>query len=155
MNSVRSAFARNRHTPLAAPPDPALLFAAVPIPCVLLDPNDGFRAVNPAAEQFFGLSMQQLRYLTLQDLIAQDHPVFQMLRHVRDNGVTISETDLALESPRLNRRAVAVQAAPVPEEPGAIMLTFSDSSAARALDRQLSFRNAGRWPAWRRFWPMR
>jgi two-component system nitrogen regulation sensor histidine kinase GlnL len=134
---------RNAPTP-TTPPDAALLFAAVPIPCAMLDANNAFRAVNPAAEQFFGLSHTQLRNLVLTDLIPADHPIFQMLRQVRDHDVTISETDLTLESPRLSRRGVAVQAAPIPEEQGAVMLTFSDWSAARALNRQLSFRNAAR-----------
>jgi two-component system nitrogen regulation sensor histidine kinase GlnL len=128
----------------ASPPDPALLFAAVPIPCAMVGPDNAFRIVNPAGEQFFGYSLSQLRHMTLGDLIVADHPIFQMLRHVRAHDVTISETDLTLDSPRLCRRAVAVMAAPVPEEPGAIMLTFSDASAARALDRQLSFRSAAR-----------
>ncbi len=39
---------------------------------------------------------------------------------------------------------MAVQASPMPEEPGAVMLTFSDWSAAKALDRQLNFRHAAR-----------
>ena len=144
MNNLRSVFPRRRPPTTAMPPDPALLFAAVPIPCVLLDAADSFRAANPAAEQFFGLSEPQLRHIALSDLLAHDHPIFHMLTHVRTHDVTISESDLTLESPRLSHRAVSVQAAPVPEEPGSIMLTFSDASAARALDRQLSFRNAAR-----------
>ena len=144
MNNLRTVLARGRAGASAPPPDAALLFAAVPIPCVLLDAADTFRAVNPAAEQFFGLSEPQLRHMALSDLIAHDHPLFNMIRHARAHDVTISESDLTLVSPRLSHRAVAVQAAPVPEEAGSIMLTFSDASAARALDRQLSFRNAAR-----------
>ena len=122
----------------------AALFAAMPIACVMLDGRERFRSANPAAEQFFSLSLQQLRHLGIGDLIPPDSPVFAMLAQVRDHGVTIQERDLTFDSPRLSRRNVTVQAAPFVEDPGCVVLTFSDGAAARALDRQLSFRNAAR-----------
>ncbi len=130
--------------PPFTPPDAAALFAAVPTACVLLDAQDRFRAVNPAAEQFLSLSVSQLRHLSLADLVPADNPIFLMLHQVRASGVTIHERDVSLDSPRLARRGVAVQAAPFGEEPGAVVLAFSDWSAAMALDRQLNFRNAAR-----------
>ena len=51
---------------------------------------------------------------------------------------------MTLESPRLHKRGIMVQATPMPEEPGAVLLVLQDASAARALDRQLSFRGAAR-----------
>ena len=122
----------------------AALFAAIPIACVMLDAHDRFRAANPAGEQFFSLSLPQLRHLALADLIPPDSPIFAMLAQVRDHGVTIQERDLSFDSPRLSRRGVSVQAAPFGEAPGGVVLTFSDGAAARALDRQLRFRNAAR-----------
>ena len=125
-------------------PEGAALFAAMPIACVMLDANDRFRAANPAGEQFFSLSLSQLRHLTIGEVIPHDSPIFAMLAQVRDHGVTIQERDLTFDSPRLSRRGVAVQAAPFTDEPGCVVLTFSDGAAARALDRQLQFRNAAR-----------
>ncbi len=58
--------------------------------------------------------------------------------------MTISEYDLTLESPRLHKQAVTVQGSPLPEEPGGVVLVLQDASAARALDRQLTFRSAAR-----------
>ena len=122
----------------------AALFAAMPIACVMLDARDMFRAANPAGEQFFCLSLPQLWHLAIGDLIPRDSPIFAMLAQVRDHGVTIQERDLSFDSPRLSRRGVAVQAAPFGDEPGSVVLTFSDGAAARALDRQMGFRNAAR-----------
>jgi two-component system, NtrC family, nitrogen regulation sensor histidine kinase GlnL len=141
---MRGAFARNRIQGPPAPPDPAVLFAAVPAACLLLDADNRFRAANPAAEQFFALSQTQLRQHALEDLIDDNNPVFGMIALARSHDVMVSERDMNIEGPRLNHRGVAVQAVPVAEEPGAIMLVLSDWSAARALDRQLSFRNAAR-----------
>ena len=51
---------------------------------------------------------------------------------------------MTLESPRLHKRGIMVQATSMPEQPGAVLLVLQDASAARALDRQLSFRGAAR-----------
>ncbi len=140
--------ARNHaHSPLTlvqTPPDAAALMASLPIACVLLDANNRFRAANPAAEEFFGLSLPQLRQISLADLVSPECPIFAVLAHIRDHDVTISERGLTLESPRLSRHGVAVHGAPLPEEPGAIVLTLEDGAAARALDRQLTFKSAAR-----------
>lgn len=127
-----------------ATPDAAALLAALPVASVILDAEDRFAAVNQAAEHFFGLSAGQLRNLRLLDLLPEDNPIFLMLRAVRQSEVTVSERDLALESPRLSRRNVTVQAGPVPDHPESVCLVLSDWTAARALDRQLTFRNAAR-----------
>jgi two-component system, NtrC family, nitrogen regulation sensor histidine kinase GlnL len=144
MSTRIAAYARPHLAAAAPPPDPGAMFAAVPAACALIDRDNRFRAANPAAEDFFGLSITQLRHLALTDLVPADNPLFLIVDQVRAHDVTISERDLTLESPRLSRRGVAVQAAPMPEEPGAVMLTFSDWSAAKALDRQLNFRHAAR-----------
>ena len=142
--SARGAVAKFSIGPKRDLSGAAALFAAIPIACVLLDGSNRFRAANPAGEQFFSLSLPQLRHLAIGELIPSDSPIFAMLAQVRDHGVTIQERDLSFDSPRLCRRGVTVQAAPFAEEPGCVVLTFSDGAAARALDRQLGFRNAAR-----------
>ncbi|OJY63494.1 MAG: two-component sensor histidine kinase [Rhodospirillales bacterium 70-18] len=118
--------------------------AAVPVPVVLLDSANRFRFANPAAEHFLGYSMAQLRNFTLADLVPGDNPVFLLIEQVRAGEVTISEHDLTLESPRLRKQGITVQGSPLPEEPGSVLLVLQDASAARALDRQLTFRSAAR-----------
>ena len=64
-------------------PDAALLLGALPMPVVLLDSEDRFRFVNPAAEQFFGVSQAQLAQMRLADLVPPDNPLFMLLSHAR------------------------------------------------------------------------
>ncbi len=125
-------------------PDAGAMMESLPIPVLLLDRRHRIRYVNGAAEPFFGMSRSQLRLLGLADLVPPDHPLFQLLEQVRRNGVTIVEHELALEGPRLSRQGITVQGTPVNEEPEFVLLTLHDASAARALDRQLTFRNAAR-----------
>ena len=124
--------------------DPAAMLSALPLACVLVDADNRFTFANPAAESFFGLSIQQLRQLALGDLIAADSPLLALVEQVRSMESVVSDHDLAFEGPRLQRRGVTVQGAPVPEDPGCVMLTLQDESPARALDRQLNFRSAAR-----------
>ena len=135
---------RRADLPLAARPDPAALLSALPVPVLLLDGANRFRFANHAAEQFLGISVAQLSQLSLADLVPSDNPIFQLIEQVRDGDVTISDHDLTLESPRLHKTGITVQGAPMPEEPGSVVLVMQDASAARALDRQLTFRSAAR-----------
>ena len=128
----------------ALPLDGMAMLSTLPVPTVLLDGDNGFRYANQAAEQFLGLSMLQLGHIGLDALLPRDNPIFAMLAQVRAHGTTISDHDLTLESPRLHKRGIILQAAPLAEEPGAVLLTLQDSSAARALDRQMAFRGAAR-----------
>lgn len=126
------------------PPDATLLLGALPMPVVLLDAEDRFRFVNPAAEQFLGVSQAQLAQMRLVDLVPADNPLFMLIAEARRGWATISDHDLTLESPRLQKRGITVQATGMAEEPGSVVLVLQDASTARALDRQLSFRGAAR-----------
>ena len=126
------------------PPDMTALMSSLPVPVALLDAADRFRFINPAAEQFLGISAAQARQLQLADLVPRDNPIFMLLEQVRQGDVIVSDHDLTLESPRLHKHGITVQGTPLPEEPGAVLLAFQDASAARTLDRQLTFRSAAR-----------
>ena len=125
-------------------PDAGVVLSALPMPVVVLDADNRFTFVNHAAEHFLGLSAGQLRQLGLKDLLPADHPAFLLVAQVRQGEVTIADHDMSFESPRLNKRGIAVQGTPRPEEPGSVLLVLADASAARALDRQLTYRSAAR-----------
>lgn len=131
----------------AAEPEQALAAAilnSMALPVILLDAENRFRHANPAAEEFLGMSLSQLSQAALSDLVPTDNPIFLLIEHVRQAGVTVSDHDLTLESPRLAKRGITVQVSPMAEVPGAVVIVFQNASAARALDRQLAFRGAAR-----------
>ena len=130
--------------PDAVVPDSVSMLDSLPIPVVLLDPGHRIRYANSAAEPFFGMSKSQLRQAVLTDLVPADHPLFSLVAQVRESGVTISEHELVLEGPRLHRHGITVQGSQVVDQPDFVLLTLHDASAARAMDRQLSFRSAAR-----------
>jgi two-component system nitrogen regulation sensor histidine kinase GlnL len=143
------------HPPLALvrpQPDASAMLSALPIPCVLLDAQNRFVTANPAAEAFLTVSVSQLRHLALEDLVGPDSALFGLVAQARRDETVIIEHDVHFASPRLRRSGVTVQAVPLNDrgeprdggESAAVLLTFQDESAARALDRHLSFRNAAR-----------
>ncbi len=125
-------------------PEAVALLAALPVPVVVLDAACRFRFANPAAEQFFGTSLGPLLHMALADLVPSDNPIFLLIAQVRAENVTVLEHDLALDSPVLRKTGITVQGAPLPEEPGSVVLVLQDASRPRALDRQLGFRSAAR-----------
>ena len=124
--------------------DLSAIMSAMPAAVVVLDAENRFRYVNPAAEQFLGMSASGLSQLRLRDLVPEDNPLFLLIDQVRQGDATVSDHDLSVDSPRLSKQGMTVQGSPVPEESGAVLLVLQDSSAARALGRQLSFRSAAR-----------
>ena len=144
MKARRGVLALMERRPPTPPVDAQAMVSALPVPVMLLDASNGFRFANQAAEQFLGLSMLQLAQLRLSDLVPADNRLVALVEQARARDVTISDHDLALESPRLRKQGITAQAAPLPEEPGIIVLVLQDNSAARALDRQMAFRNAAR-----------
>jgi two-component system, NtrC family, nitrogen regulation sensor histidine kinase GlnL len=125
-------------------PDAAAVLSALPVPVMLIDAENRFRQVNHAAEQFLGISAAGLAQLRLNDLVPSDNPLFLLIDQVRQTEASIADHDLTLESPRLHKPGITVQASPLPEEPGSVLLVMQDASAARNLDRQLAFRGAAR-----------
>lgn len=146
MSSFRKAFKLVRRAPREKQIDidPAQIMEALPIAVIVMDEQDAISEVNYAAEEFFGASKSILQSSNLGELLPVDHPVFLMMERARSAGVTIAEHDLVMEGPRMTRRGCAVQAAPVLDYPGYVLLTFQDESAAKALDQQMSARNAAR-----------
>jgi two-component system nitrogen regulation sensor histidine kinase GlnL len=146
MSGFRRAFGIVRRAPKSdkIKIDSGQILAALPIAVAVLDESDSFAVLNYAAEEFFGSSSVRLIGQPLSDLLPVDHPVFLVLERARQDGLTVAEHDMVMEGPKLSRRGTSIQAAPLLDVPGFVVLTLQDSSAARALDQQMSARNAAR-----------
>src|SRR3954469_13321318 len=83
--------------------DAAAILGALPVPIILLDPENRFRHVNHAAEQFLGLSAAWLTQHRLEDLLPPDNPLYLLIEQVRRTEAPIADHDLTLDSPRLHK----------------------------------------------------
>jgi two-component system nitrogen regulation sensor histidine kinase GlnL len=136
--------ARARLAVVSRAPDAAAMLSALPVACVLVDAQEHFLAANPAAEHFFAASVTQLRQMTLSDLVGKGSALSELVAQVHGGAMLAAEHELTFDTPRLQRRGVSVQAVPVPEDPGCVLLTFQHDAASRGIDRQLHFRHAAR-----------
>ena len=100
--------------------------------------------VNNAGEQFFRGSAQHLERQRLDDLIPADSPLFSLIEQVRDGGYPVAEYHVTLVSPRIGNHLVNIQASPLGEIPGAVVVSMQERSIAAKIDRQLTHRGAAR-----------
>jgi two-component system nitrogen regulation sensor histidine kinase GlnL len=117
---------------------------ALPMPVVLLGPQQDVIYANPAAEQFFDTGLIILRKQSLSDLIAPHSPLFQLVTQAVERNASAAERDIDLSTPKHGERLADVTVTPVVDPEGAMLLTFQERSLAQRMDRQLMARGAVR-----------
>ncbi len=100
---------------------------------------------NHAAEYFFATSAAVLRRSQLTDVVAFSSPLFGLLDQVREAQATIAEYAVHIGTPRTGgERLVDVQAAPVADEPGTVLLMVVARAAAERSTGNSPIANAAR-----------
>ena len=120
----------------AALPAAEKLIEALPLPLLLLDPENRIRRVNAAAESFFAQSAAQLDGRPLAELLGPDGALLTLVEQARSLAAPVSEHDLLVAGPRLSRREVRVDAAPLADRPDWILLALGERALAGELERQ-------------------
>jgi len=141
---MQQANANSQRLTLEAAVEANAVLAALPDPVLVLDDGDRLRYANAAAEQFFDTSAATLLAAALAEFLPSDSPLFALVESVRASGHSVSEYGVTLETPRLGSRVVTIQAAPLPERQGRVVVTLQERSIADKIDRQLTHRNAAR-----------
>ncbi|MGH7160955.1 MAG: two-component system sensor histidine kinase NtrB [Acetobacteraceae bacterium] len=113
---------------------PGAILAQLPVAVVVLGAGDRFVFANVAAEQFFVASAALLAGMSLTDFVPRESTLLKMIAEVRSRGVTMAAHALTLESPRLARRGVNAQVAPLAEIEGAVVIGLEETEVARDLD---------------------
>jgi two-component system nitrogen regulation sensor histidine kinase GlnL len=123
---------------------PAVILNALSAPLFVVDRDDRFCFANSAAEQFLASSFAALRDQPLDQVLPSDSPLFGLLSDVRSRGHSISHHGVSLGTPKIGFQNFAVDAAPVSEMEGAVVISLQPESIADRLDLQFSHRNAAR-----------
>jgi len=133
-----------RRLPPGMPVEARAVLAALPDPVLVVDGANRLRYANAAAEEFFDAGATMLLGLSLIELLPADSPVFALIDSVRRTGASVSEYGVGVDMPRIGSRVLTVQAAPLGEELGHVVVTLQGRSIAAKIDRQLTHRNAAR-----------
>jgi two-component system nitrogen regulation sensor histidine kinase GlnL len=131
-----------RNTRLAL--DMGAVLGSLPDAVLVIGPDNEIVYVNPAAETFFAVGAPLLCAMRADSLAPNDSPLLTTLAQARKTGASVSEEGVTLETPRIGTHFVTLQAAPMPDSGGRIVLTIHERSIARKIDRQLVHRGAAR-----------
>ena len=125
-------------------PDAVAILNALAKPVFVIDGADRFTYLNHAGEQFFEASARSLIGQPLAGNLPTDSPVFALIGQVRLGGHSVTEFGVTIETPRIGSHLVAVNAAPIAERPGDVVLSLQERSIASKIDHQLTHRSAAR-----------
>ncbi|SOD94192.1 two-component system, NtrC family, nitrogen regulation sensor histidine kinase GlnL [Caenispirillum bisanense] len=116
----------------------------LPTAVMVLDDDGVIREVNTACEHLFELGSGHLCGMGLTELLPADSPVVGLVQQVRDEAYGVSEHGVTLDSPRTGLRTVTVQATPVAERRGWVVLALVEQTLAIRIGQQMGHRNAAR-----------
>ena len=111
---------------------------------LVIDRVNAIRFANLAAENLLRSGRKTICSRSLAQYFPEDSPIFSLLKQARETGNSVADSDSSLESRQRAIPHVAVQASPVGDGAGSIVLSFRERSIAHQIDRQLSHRNAAR-----------
>lgn len=118
---------------------------SLPHSVIVVGPEGEITDANTAAEHFFDISAPLLRRYKLRDLVPFGSPVLALIEQVRGRGAAVNEYKVDLATPRMSgERIVDLHVAPVPEQPGHVVVMLQLRSIADKMDRQLTHRGAAR-----------
>jgi two-component system nitrogen regulation sensor histidine kinase GlnL len=118
---------------------------ALPHPVVVVSPDGKLADANVAAETFFEVSVSLLRRYLIRDLVPFGSPLLALIEQVRRSGAAVNEYKVDLGTPRNpGDRLVDLHVAPLPEQPGYVIVMLQERTIADKMDRQLTHRGAAR-----------
>jgi two-component system, NtrC family, nitrogen regulation sensor histidine kinase GlnL len=118
---------------------------ALPHPVITVAPDGHMHDVNVAAESFFEAGAQVLRRHCIHEFVPFGSPLLALIDQVRTRGAPVNEYRVDLGTPRTEgERIVDLHVAPVPEQPGYVVIVLQERSIADKIDRQLTHRGAAR-----------
>ncbi|HBG98319.1 MAG TPA: PAS domain-containing sensor histidine kinase [Rhodobacteraceae bacterium] len=128
----------SRKTPAAAlpPPQAEALWAALPLPAVVVDAADRIRAVNPAAEAYLNGSARALAGQPVWDRIHADAPIETALERIRAGHAELSLHEIAVGTGERAPQSANIHIAPLSESSGDILIVMEP----RALGGRLRHR---------------
>lgn len=125
--------------------DGPTILDALPHPVLLVAPDGVIESANMAAEIFMRSSVSMLRRHPISDFIPFGSPLLTLIEQVRERGAPVNEYKVDIGSPRIGApKVVDINASPVTDRPGAVVLMFQERTMAEKIDRQLTSRGAAR-----------
>ena len=133
---LRSADKATDAEPWEALELPDMLIDALPAAIVVVDRDGLCRLVNAAAEDLMQVGRKTLLGRPLSDVIPQDCPLFSLVEQCRLSRSAVSDSEMAIDSPRLRLEHVSVEVAPLGDPNESVAVTMRDRSLEYRMARQ-------------------
>ncbi|WP_126977288.1 two-component system sensor histidine kinase NtrB [Frigidibacter oleivorans] len=116
-------------------PLPGTIWNALPLPAILVDIEDRLVAANPAAEDFLNASSRTLAGAPLNDRLAIDAPMEEVLARVRGNQSALFVNDVDVGTGDRPPVLCNMQIAPLNDANATLLVTFAPRELADRLGR--------------------
>lgn len=132
-------------TPYRPPyPVPGVIWASLPVPAVLIGPDNRIAEVNPAAEIFLNASSRSLMGHPALDRLAIDAPMEEALARARQNQSPLFINDVDVTTGERAPVQCHLQLAPMHDDPTTVLMLISPRDIADRLGRSMQVKSAAR-----------
>jgi two-component system nitrogen regulation sensor histidine kinase GlnL len=125
-------------------PDPSALWASLPLPALLVGPDNRISDVNPAAETFLNHSARSLVGHPVLDRLSIDAPMDDAFARARANQAPLFIAEADVTTGERAPVQCALQVAPLQDADGVLILLISPREIADRLGRSLSISAAAK-----------
>ena len=120
------------------------LWSSLPVPGILIGPEDQIVSINSAAEGFFNASDRVMQGTPVWDAVAIDAPIEDSFARARAQSTTLFVNDVDVGSGQRAPLQCAVQIAPMLGHPGHMLLLISPRELAGRLTQNFSVKSAAK-----------
>lgn len=120
------------------------LINALPQPVMLILEDGAIAFVNQAAQAFFHAGAPSMTGQPVAVFLPFGSAMLSVIDKARSDAAPVIEYALDLTTPRTGPRTADIQASPVPESPGAVLVVLLERTIAQKMDRQFTSRGAAR-----------
>ena len=125
-------------------PAPGIVWAALPIPALLIGADNRISHANPAAETFLNVSAKALRGTSACDRLAIDAPLEEAFGRVRANQSALFVNDVDVGAGERQSVQCTIQIAPLNDIPDVLLLLISPRDIADRLGRTKTMQSAAK-----------
>ncbi len=122
----------------------AALWVSLPVPAVVIAPDDSILELNPAAEGFLNTSAKSITGSPIWDEISIDSPLETAFERARTNGTPLFVNDVDVGSGQRAPLQCALQIAPLSGQPGHMIMMITPRELASRLTQSQSVTSAAR-----------
>ncbi len=124
--------------------DDSALWSSLPVPALLLDPQDNIADANPAAELFLNASIKSVRGQPVWDRVMVDAPMQEAFDRARETSTPLFVNDVDVGTGERVPLHCNLQIAPMQGQPGFMILLISPRELAGRVTHSHSVKSAAK-----------